>query len=316
MPILTTNPVATDQADATSPATAAATNTMFTAVTTATTNLSAQNFRTEAVDTRNLSEGTIIFQSDKYNGYTRTLGAAAQAYASFAASGVKEREISHGSGVRVSLGPAGLAVNTGDIIRLDWTVTLWDIIKEDDPDELPGPETGLPCVGSGYGEWCYLIYPKVDITSNALANFVSIQPLTAAQVVDISNVAPGRGNGFRTDQTEHFSVVPMHYIQMYSILVAGNYVSTYYAQGNQLSASYLRPRVIRGSYWMRVSNNRTIYGFSLFTGGVWRLDVVAGNLVMFLEDEVCDPGTAKYGVSDGVELERATLGVSIFRGVS
>tara|TARA_R110002126_G_scaffold43090_8_gene123785 strand:- start:4402 stop:5430 length:1029 start_codon:yes stop_codon:yes gene_type:complete len=320
-------------------------NVTYTDIETVGNNLGDGNVRTEGVHTRNLEPNVLIlFQGSQYNNYEADLGAtpipAGTNYGNKSDDGVNEQAINHNiSGIRSTVAGVGTklqidtAVQSGDIIRVSWQVKVWksrpntnssgnvadlsmhasDVITTATRSDGAGD-------GSGVGEWCYLIYPKVNVTSDVLtdADFdtVSDANLYYATVVDPKIAGSGLGNGLNMASAafDHCSVVDMDY--MSSGNTAADWGGVAAALGDDASTSgYRRPYTISGGITLKANTSTTLYGIQLFASGVWRMNATTTNAKLFREDTECDPVNSRFGVSRTVTLEAASVDVTIMRGV-
>ena len=329
---------------------AANTNSVYTEIQTVSNNIGDGNVRTEGVHTRNLDPNVlVVFQGSQYNNYEAELGATPipvdTNYENYADSGVRESPINHnvsgfsttvpgyGTKLIVGDGTSGIAVKTNDIIRLSWQVTVWKVRSNTNTSgnlaDLSMHSSDLITTaarsdgagdGSGVGEWCYLIYPKINVSSNALndSDFITISdanmyyatvlnPKTAT--VGIASPKSMAGALF-----DHCSVV-----NMCTLTQANNttdFGAIMEATGdNAATSGWRRPYTISGGITLKSNTNTTIYGFQLFTSGVWRMDASTTQGQLFLENVECDPVNSRFGVSLSVTYEAASIDCTIMRGV-
>lgn len=320
---------------------APAANTIYTAVQTGANTLNKENVRVEGIDTRNVGAKSMVIEIAKQeNGYNLTFPAAPAAgaqypfYTEASPFGGKvintpEWPINHdatgatntaaGQGTKVAIGGAtGLAITPGDVVRFRWWINHFSIntnngsIARDHSSELiyigarplgPGPN------GSGVGEWCGLVYPKINITSNALvdANFVTLTAISGLTLVDPQNVVPGIATAVPCfgGAFDHTTMIPEF------IMTAGNAPASY-AVGTYLFSEL----ACQGEYILRSNGNYTLFGSQLFFSGPWRMTsdgAVPAGPALFLENEDCNPGVPRYGVSGTYGFERAYLQVIVYR---
>ena len=174
--------------------------------------------------------------------------------------------------------------------------------------------------GSGVGEWCYLIYPKVNITSNALNDVsfttVSDANLYYATVIDPKTTSTGINNSKNAASAlfDHCSVVDMCVMSQGSS--ASQWGGVVSALGDQQATTgWRRPYTISGGITLKANSTTTIYGFQLYASGVWRFNATSTNGQLYLEDVECDPVNSRFGVSQTVTLEAASIDCTIMRGV-
>jgi hypothetical protein len=308
------------------------------------------NVRTEGVHTRNLVPNVIcIEQASQYNGYEAELGAspipAATNYGNLSDDSTRESPINHNSGGFASTVPGqgtkmiigdgtnGVSLQAGDVIRLTWQVKVWKPRSNTNSSGnvatlnmhasdliTTAARSDSATDGSGMGEWCYLIYPKANVTSNALndADFDTLDDanLYYAVVLDPPNESVGLANAvlMAGAKFDHCSVVDMCH------LAAGNTSTSsgmvFAATGDDISTSDVRrPYTISGGITMKATQATTLFGFQLYTSGVWRWNATTTQGALYLEDVECDPVNNRFGVSMSVTYEAASLECMIFRGV-
>jgi hypothetical protein len=330
---------------------AATYNTIYSELATVSAGIGDGNVRTEGIDTRNIMEDPlVVFRGTQYNGYEGSLGAspipAATNYGNFADDATKESEINHNSGGFTSTvpgqgtkliigdGTAGITLAAGDIVRLSWQVQVWKVRSNTNTTgnvaSLNMHASDLVTVaarsdtatdGSGIGEWCYLIYPKVNTTSNALTDSdfgtISAKNLYYATVADPGGATVGMGNGLLMagSSFDHCSVVDM------ALMTQGDSTTTsgmvFQATGdNNASSGVRRPYTVTGGITLKATQAMTLFGVQLYTSGVWRMNVAGSNAKLFLENVECDPVNNRFGVSMTVTLASAQLDAMIMRGVT
>ena len=304
---------------------AATYNTIYSNLATVSAGIGDGNVRTEGIDTRNIMEDPLVlFRGTQYNGYEGSLGAspipAATNYGNFSDDATKESAINHNSGGFASTVPWQVQVwkvrsnnnTTGNAATLNMHAS--DLITTAARTDGAGD-------GSGIGEWCYLIYPKVNTTSNALndADFgtISAKNLYYATVADPGGATVGMGNGLLMagSSFDHCSVVDM------AILTQGDQATTsgmiFQATGDSNAASGVRrPYTVTGGITLKATQAMTLFGIQLYTSGVWRMNVAGNNAKLFLENVECDPANSRFGVSMTVTYASAQLEAMIMRGVT
>lgn len=266
-----------------------------------------------------------------------------------------------GLGTKLLLnGANGVDLVDGDIIRIDFDINCWtigEIIREsagggyelDDvttAGTMPAWYRQLLCStysqgafvgGSGMGEWFYLAYPKLNITSGAAldANFISpgfALNASSCQYPFESGFNIGLGNGNALDGTagvDHTMIIPLHKINpgnneapAFMPYFEGHRNTDY---GTIIHDQFDMPPM-RLSHSFTVKYNevvgvpKTLYAIQLYISGIWRLEENGGKLAMFLEDGTCDltnfPAQSAYGLSTRIYLEQSRVGIQILRGTT
>lgn len=330
---------------------AATYNTIYSNLATVSAGIGDGNVRTEGIDTRNImADPLVLFRGTQYNGYEGSLGAspipAATNYGNFSDDTTKESAINHNSGgfsstvpgqgtkLVIGDGTSGITLAAGDIVRLSWQVQVWKVRSNTNTSTnvatlnmhasdliTTAARSDGANDGSGIGEWCYLIYPKVNTTSNALndADFgtVSAKNLYYATVADPGGATVGMGNGLLMagSSFDHCSVVDM------AILTQGDQATTsgmiFQATGdNNAATGVRRPYTVTGGITLKATQAMTLFGIQLYTSGVWRMNVAGSNAKLFLENVECDPANSRFGVSMTVTYASAQLEAMIMRGVT
>lgn len=325
-------------------------NDLYGDIETASTNLGDGNVRTEGVHTRNFEQDVlVIFQGSQDNEYEADLGASpipvGTNYGNYADDNVREQAINHNSGgfrstvpgvgtkLIVGDGTSGIAVQTGDIIRLSWQVKVWkvrpntnssgtsaDLSMHASDVVTTAARSDGATRGSGIGEWCYLIYPKINVSSNSLndSDFITVSNANMyyATVLDPKTST----NGIASPKSlagalfDHCSVVDMSYMSTGN--TSTDWGGVVAALGDNAAVTgYRRPYTISGGITLKSNTNTTIYGFQLYASGVWRMDATSTTGQMFWEDVECDPVNSRFGVSQTVTLEAASIDCTIMRGV-
>lgn len=318
---------------------APAVNANYTAVQTGANLINKENIRVEGVDTRNVGgKSMVIAMAKQENGYNLTFPATPAAgaqypfYTEASPFGVKvintpEWPINHdstgatntaaGQGTKISFGANGLTIGPGDVVRFRWWINHFSIATDNGSNAADHssvliftgarPLTGAN--GSGVGEWCGLVYPKVDITSNALtdANFAPLSAISGLALVDPPNETPGIAGAVPCfgGRFDHATMIPEF------IMTAGNAPASY-AIGTYL----FNELACQGEYLLRSNGNYTLFGSQLFFSGAWRMTsdgASPAGPALFLEDEDCDPSVPRFGVSGTYGFERAYLQVIVYR---
>ena len=318
---------------------AAAVNANYTAVATGANLINKENIRVEGIDTRNIgSKSMVVAIAKQENGYNLTFpaipaaGAQYPFYTEASPFGGKvintpEWPINHdntgatntapGTGTKLSLGASGLTVGAGDVVRFRWWINHFSIATANgssagDHSSQLIYSGGRPLGGtngSGVGEWCGIVYPKINITSNALndVDFVPLSAINGLVLVDPPNETPGQagkvpcyGGAF-----DHTTMIPEF------IMTAGN------SNQSRAVGTYLfKELACQGEYILRVNGTYTLYGSELFFSGAWRMIADGASPpgpALYLEDEDCDPSVPRYGVSGTFGFERAYLEVIVYR---
>ena len=322
---------------------AADTNTYYNGIQTESGRIDGANVRTEGVDTRNfIVDSQIKWAGSQENGAEFPLGLtpmpAGANYQNFSDDAVREYPINHnnvgipvttpGLGTKLIVGgAAGILLATNDVIRVKWTCQIFKVRPATTNSSGNIPRLNMHASdlitttaradgatdGSGVGEWCYLIYPKVNVTSNALTNAdfgtISDKDLYYAAVVDPLDVTAGLGGALNAASFfPHTTVVPM------CILTQGTSDDdpgyTFYATGDNVATSGVRrPITVHGSITLVASEAMTLYGIQLYASGVWRMTATTANGQLYLENSECDPIHAfpKYGVSQSIVISSAQV---------
>ena len=222
---------------------AADTNTYYNEIQLQSGQIDAGNVRTEGVDTRNF----VVDAQVKWAGSQRNLAEfplgltplpAGANYQNYSDDGVREYPVNHnaagtpvttpGLGTKLIVGgPAGIVLAANDIIRVKWTAQVFktrgNVNGSGNQVRLNMHASDLITTtaradgaldGSGVGEWCYLLYPKVNVTSNVLtdADFLTVSNanLYYAAVADPKVVVPGQGGALNAAAFfPHVSVCPI-----------------------------------------------------------------------------------------------------------
>jgi len=336
-------------------------NSDFNAIATATADLNEKNIRQEGIDYRNIGfNPNIQYQSQQYNetevpfttAHTTYTTWRYKAYSNAVGGGTKEWAINHnssppvtstaaGDGTKLQLnGTSGITPQPGDIIRLDWTVNVWT--TETDTATLLNQVSDLPRAsgthgggtygtGSGIGEVFWMVYPKVNVTSNAL-NDADFQTLTSSGLrgnsayasIDPKNASVGLANSYALNSAgetrrswDHVTVIPHMFIAATSSSNAAA-IAMYHGDGTVVTDDryVLMPTQYSGTTTIVVDEAfaGTLYGVELFVSGLWRMkatQVVAGGhdviASAFLEDQTCNPASDLYGYEGQIYIERANV---------
>ena len=169
-----------------------------------------ENVRAEGIDFRNLSESLHIADIGQLNnGYQISFGALPATGARYDSYSIdinepKEKPINHddagatntaiGKGTKLRVnGTAGEDLTGAELITVQWNVNVMDNLLHTPIAELvtklidtttKDGGTGAPHpYGSGIGEWFWIIYPKFNVTSNALTDS-DFQDAKSAGLVD------------------------------------------------------------------------------------------------------------------------------------
>jgi len=325
------------------------TNTYYNEIRTQSGQIDSGNVRTEGVDTRNfVVDAQIKWAGTQENdaefplGLTPLPGGAN--YGNYSDDSVREHPVNHnfsgisstvpGIGTKMIVGgPAGIVLAANDIIRVKWTAQIFKVRPATTNTSGNIPRLNMHASdlitstaradgatdGSGAGEWCYLLYPKVNVTSNALndADFLTVSNanLYFAGVADPAVVVPGQGGALNAAAFfPHVSVVPMCILTQGTSNDDPGY--TYYATGdNQATSGIRRPYTVSGSITLKANGAVTLYGMQLYASGVWRMTATANNGQLYLEDVECDPihAAPKYGVSQTIVISSAQISAIIHK---
>jgi hypothetical protein len=336
---------------------AATVNSDFSAIATATADINEQNVRQEGIDFRNIGFNPNIqymdvqdneTQVDFFTDATTYSAWTYEAYSNAVGGGTKEWALNHnssppvtstsaGSGTKLQLnGAAGITPQPGDIIKINWSFVVWETNSETTPiqdqcSDVPRASSsqggGIYGTGSGIGEVCWLVYPKVNVTSSALvdADFETLSAsglrATSLATLDPKNVTPGIANaqpvnGATQVGWDHVTVVPHIFIAANNTQSSAA-IAYYTGDGNSFrSDGFLNnPNMMSGSVTIEVDADfsGTLYGIELFLSGLWRMKATSlgyGNSTiasLFLEDETCDPTNDLYGYEGRLTIERAHI---------
>ena len=335
-------------------------NANSTALNGSTSALNAENIRSEGIDHRQLTGAlTLISGSTQSNGYQLTLGTINSAnarYDSFANYSVKESAINHdntgttntavGKGTKMYVGGAiGHPLVEDEIITIKFNVMQWaeftdvayDLLvsKLLDTDTKDGGAGATHPHGSGVGEWCWLIYPKFNTTSNALNDSDFTDAKTANIVAGTDFLRPSQNAGgvggfsaFNSVRMDHVAVVPAHFLSATNVGTDPVEMIVAHYDGPDNTSKLAGPQLIHGQLKLKVKSSPAtrLHGVQLYVSGYWRNEVNTGGTDpvsgpntagLFLEDEQCNPtgggnpANVKYGVSGKIGLERAEITVLI-----
>lgn len=346
-------------------------NNQYTQVQTATGVINQENVRFEGIDTRQINVSPVLVYSKQFtNNYKLTVPATPAAGSLYLAkadpawpygANVSEIPINHdstgakntviGNGTKYNLNVGiGVPIQVGDIIRIDLDVMAWDI-QEQIAGVTDGPFGTLPAAdrsqlisgvggqtrgfggnyGSGMGEWCSLIYPKVNITSAAGtdANYVPLS--TAFGITGAPNFGNLLGNagganppgGSFFDLQNDFDntlVLPIHHMSPTVDLVRPAFMPYYEGHLNNTYSddNFDMPPLREATSIIFVANaNVTLYSIQLYYSGIWRMASNGNTPLLYLEGQDCNPalGGQHFGVSTGVFLEECRWGLQVLRRV-
>lgn len=346
-------------------------NNQYSSVATATALINQENVRFEGVDTRQIfTNPVLIYSKQLTNGYKLTVPATPAAGALYRAKAdpawpyggnVSEIPINHdttgatntviGFGTKHNLDfGAGVPVKIGDVIRIDLDIQAWTIQEQiagvaDSPLGTLGAASRAQLVngvggqailfggnhGSGMGEWCSLIYPKVNITSGAGtdADYVSLgSAFTIAGAPNFGNLT-GNSGGANPPSSSFFDlqndfdnvlVLPIHHMSPANNIARKSFMPYYEGHLNTTYSddNFDMPPLREATSIIFVANaNVTLFSIQLFYSGIWRLAASGNTPVLFLENNPCNPaiGGQNFGVSTGVFLEECRWGLQILRNV-
>lgn len=346
-------------------------NTQYSSVATATGLINEENVRFEGIDTRQIAKSPILVHSQQIsNGYLLNVPATPAAGALYEAKSdptwpyggnVSEIPINHntvgtktttiGQGTKHNLNAGiGVPVQVGDVIRIDLDVHAWSIQEQiagvtDSPAGTLAATSRAQLVngvggqtllfggnhGSGMGEWCSLIYPKVNITSGVGtdANYVPLgtafnitgAPDFGGFVGASAGVNPPVSSFY--DLQEDFDnvlVLPIHHMSPANNTSRKSFMPYYEGHLNTTYAddNFDMPPLREATSIVFVANAAvTLFSIQLYYSGIWRLAADGNNPVLYLEAQNCDPalGGQHFGVSTGVFLEECRWGLQILRRV-
>ena len=346
-------------------------NAQYSSVATATGIINQENVRFEGIDTRQIATSPIVVFSKQFsNGYELTVPAVPAAGALYLAKSdpawpygdnVSEIPINHdatgtkttviGNGTKFNLNVGiGVPVQIGDVIRIDLDVHAWSIQEQiagvtDSPFGAVAAASRAQLVngvggqgllfggnhGSGMGEWCSLIYPKVNITSGVGTDADYVPLSTAFTIAGAPNFGNLVGNaaganppvGSFFDLQNDFDnvlVLPIHHMSPANNVARKSFMPYYEGHLNTAYAddNFDMPPLREATSIIFVANaNVTLYSIQLFYSGIWRLAASGNTPVLYLEGQDCDPalGGQHFGISTGVFLEECRWGLQILRRV-
>ena len=309
--------------------------------------IDAGNIRTEGVDTRNfVVDAQVKWAGSQQNNAEFPLGLtplpAGANYGNYSDDSVREHPVNHnqsgiastvpGVGTKMIVGGAtGIALVANDIIRVHWTAQIFKTrpATQNTSGNIPrlnmhasdlittAARADAATDGSGVGEWCYLLYPKVNVTNNALndADFLTVSNanLYFAAVADPSVVVPGIGGALGCAASfPHVSVVPMCLLTQGTSNDDPGY--SFYATGDSMATGGIRrPYTVSGSITLKASAPVTLYGIQLYASGIWRMTATTTNAQLFLEDVECDPVNNRFGVSQTIVISSANVSAIIMK---
>lgn len=346
-------------------ATAAGVNQNSSALNGSTSGLNKENLRNEAIDRIQIDEvPTLKVINTQYNSYELALGtnnSANAKYESYANYNTKESEINHdntgttntavGKGTKMYVpDAAGTQMEAGDLITVKWSVMQWAEFTDVTYDKLvsilidtttkDGGAGATYPYGSGVGEWCWLIYPKFNVTSNALNDGDFVDAKTAGLVDGLDFLDPANETGdvggyvdFTAKRFDHTAVVSTHFLSATNVVTdPALYITAHYdgPDDNSPTGKLGAPKMINSEFSFRVKDDvaggTTLYGIQLYVSGYWRMHgdssgtgLVAGpnDCGMFLESDQCNPtgggnpAAVEYGISGKIGIERAQVTVMI-----
>ena len=329
-----------------------------------------ENIRTEGIDYRNLHERPIHkYVAQTSNGYLLSIGdvAAADArYESYATltaspSGPNESPINHdetgtsnttiGKGTKMRInGTAGAHLQGGETIHVNWDLNAWsdyytaslaDMVSQLIDNNTKDGATGATYpYGSGIGEWCWLVYPKFNTTSNALNDNDFQDAKSAGLVIGnpdyldpstcTSTITKGNFRAFRDRRWDHVMVIPSVFFSASDDNTKGimmiNQKGT--TVGGTEQDALGGPQMFNGSFTFKVQNNigsTKLYGIQLYISGFWRMHssgTVAGDPIagMYLEATPCDPDRTntdgdpipEYGIHGELGIERVRMNAVVY----
>ena len=326
-----------------------------------------ENIRTEGVDYRNLDERPIhSYVGLVTNNYKLAIGASPATGAIYLSNtesgGQNEYPINHdsagntntgiGVGTKLQLnGTAGVPLHTVSHIHLNWDINVFQNYMHAHRNELvsklldtttkDGGTGATHPYGSGIGEWCWLVYPKFNTTSNALNNS-DFDDAKTAGIIDSSIPAlqPDGviGNSIATNyRAFHSHIWDQVMVIPEAFFACGSNTNSPFlfknvdkdTVGGDASISLGGPQMFNGSYTIKVkdnvSNSLNLYGVQLYISGYWRMHsnaTIGGNpdCGMFLEYDECDPSKVntdgdpipEYGVDGRIAIERTQINALVY----
>tara|TARA_R100001230_G_C5678935_1_gene185223 strand:+ start:151 stop:1254 length:1104 start_codon:yes stop_codon:yes gene_type:complete len=324
-----------------------------------------ENIRNEGIDRIQLNNMPLLkVINTQYNSYelaTGGINSANSMYSSYANYSVRESPINHdnngttntavGKGTKMYVpDAAGYLAVAGDVITVKWACMQWAEFTDVTYDKLvtnlidsttkDGGAGATYPYGSGVGEWCWLIYPKFNTTSNALNNSDFTDAKTAGLVSGTDFIKPGSetpGIGgykeFDERRWDHTSVVSTHFLSATNVTTdPALYITAHYNGPDDSSPTGKlgAPKMINGEFSFKVKSDVAadlkLFGIQLYVSGYWRMHgdsggtgLVAGpnDCGMFLEDKQANPtgggnpANVEYGVSGKIGIERAKVSVII-----
>ena len=326
-----------------------------------------ENVRVEGIDERQLSERPVHkYISRTNNAYLLSLGSVPAAGARYQSYSVdvnepKEVPINHdntgatnttvGKGTKTRInGTTGAIFEGGELIEVSWNVNMFTNFPHTPLTQLvsglidtttkDGGSGATYPYGSGIGEWCWLVYPKFNITSSALtdSDFKTAEEAGLKTGV-MFNPATVTGNTIGANHRTFKDFDWSHVMCMPSVFFSASNVSTSpyllinsagSSSGGTANGALGGPQMFNGSYRFKVkdsiSGSLRLYGVQLYISGYWRMHGNTNgtgspmNNGMFLEWEVCNPTRTNtdgdpiplYGVEGEVGLERVQTNVVIY----
>jgi hypothetical protein len=346
-------------------------NNQYSQVATATGLINQENVRFEGIDTRQIFENPVLVYGKQFtNGYVLDVPATPAAGALYLAksdpawpyggavseipinhdtTGAKNTTLGFGTKFNLNVGQ-GVPVQIGDVIRIDLDIHAWSIQEQiagvtDSPaGTLAAASRAQLCNGvggqsvlfggnhgSGMGEWCSLIYPKVNITSAAGvdANYVSLgsafnitgAPDFGGFVGALAGVNPPVSSFYDLQNDfDNVLVLPIHHMSPANNIARKSFMPYYEGHLNTTYAddNFDMPPLREATSIIFVANAAvTLYSIQLYYSGIWRLAASGNNPVLYLEGQPCNPalGGQNFGVSTGVFLEECRWGLQILRSV-
>ena len=312
-----------------------------------------QNVRAEGIDFRNIEETLHVAEIGQLNnGYQLafgTLPAADARYPSYSLdindpkelpinhdeTGTTNTAISKGTKLRLQ-GTAGQSLEGNELVRINWNVNVMDNLLHTPTTELvsalidtttkDGGSGATYPYGSGIGEWFWIVYPKFNVTSNAL-NDADFQTAKEAGLVDgtdfldpseITGVNSISNNYFDFDERrwDHVMIIPEVFASATDVNTSPAILKYADKDGGDSNQAMAGPHMYHGNFNFKVKSdvaaNKKLFGIQLYISGYWRMHAtVAGTGIgtdvgAFLEFDECDPsaGTPLYGTSGQLALER------------
>ena len=315
-----------------------------------------QNVRSEGIDFRNISEnlnikevgqlnngyqlsgGTLPSADARYNSYSVDVNQPKEVPINHDNTGTSNTAVSKGTKLRLN-GTAGHLCEAGELVSVNFNVRVVDNLHHTPAAELVSKlisttthgSSARP-YGSGIGEWMWLIYPKFNVTSNAL-NDADFQTAKQAGLVDgvdfldpseITGINSISGNYFDFDERrwDHVTVIPELFVAASDVTTSPFIMKQCDKDGADNNLALGGPQLHYGTFTFKIKNGvaagKRLFGIQLYISGYWRMHAqsagggIGQDIGAFLEFEVSNPTRVNtdgdpiplYGVSGALALER------------